>query len=89
MKYIQKNYEKVWEKKNDVKVGVAKMRTKTFFFILLNARWILKLMLCNWNLTKLVYLTLLSFDCRAWALKFSELLQKKIKCPIKIGPKGH
>ena len=33
-----------------------------------NARFILELMLCNSNLPKLYILTLLSSDCRAWAL---------------------
>ena len=34
-----------------------------------NAHLILELMLCNRNLTKLDILTLVSSDCRAWALK--------------------
>ena len=52
------------------------MKIKTFFVIFSNARSILKLMLCNRNLTKLVYLTLLSSNRRALALKLSELLKK-------------
>ena len=35
------------------------------FVIKSNARSILELMRCNWNLTKLDILTLLSSDCRA------------------------
>ena len=34
-------------------------------------------MLCNWNLTKLYILTLLSSDYRAWALKLSKHLKKR------------
>ena len=37
---------------------------------------IFKLMICD-QILKLVYQTLLSPDCRAWALKFSENLKKK------------
>ena len=54
------------------------------FCCFLNARSIWELMLCNPNLTKLVYQTLLSFDCRAWALKLSEHLKKTTKLSIKI-----
>ena len=60
-------------KKNHGKDGVCKMKTKTYFS---KAHSILELMLCNWNLTKLVYETLVSSDCRAWALKLSEHLKK-------------
>ena len=56
---------------NHGKDGVGKMKTKTYFVVFSKARSILELMLCNWNLTKLVYQTLLSSDCRAWALKLS------------------
>ena len=42
-------------KKNYVKVGVGIRKTKTFFVLFLNALSILELMLCNQNLTKLVY----------------------------------
>ena len=45
------------------------------YVIFSNARSILELMLCNWNLTKLDILPLLSSDCRAWALKLSEHLK--------------
>ena len=57
MKYFEK---KVTEKcgKNDVIVGVGKMKIKTYFVLFSNARSILKLMLCNRNLTKLVHPTL-------------------------------
>ena len=53
------------------------------FFLLnfFNSRSILKIKLCNWNLTKLDILTLLTFDCRAWALKLSEHLKKTKKKP--------
>ena len=44
-----------------------------------NAPRIFKLMLCNWNLTKLDILTLLKSDCREWALKLSEHLKKTNK----------
>ena len=60
------------EKKNNVKVGIGKMKTKTFFVLFSNARSILELMLCNRNLTKLVYQILLSSNYRACALKLSE-----------------
>ena len=56
MKY-KKKLKRKWGK-NYVKVGVATMKTKTFFVIFSNARSILKLMPCKRNLTKLVYLTL-------------------------------
>ena len=46
------------------------------FVVFSNARSILELMLCNRNFTKLVYQTLLSSDCRAWALKLSKHLKK-------------
>ena len=51
----------------DAKVGVGEMKTKNichFFKCLLNFR--------AQNSPKLVYPTLLSSDCRAWALKFSK-----------------
>ena len=46
-------------------------------FVFSNACSILELMLCNQNLTKLDILTLLSSNCRAWALKLSEHLKKR------------
>ena len=73
-------------KKNHGKDGVGKMKTKTYFIVFSNARSIFKLMLCNLNLTKLVYQTFLSLYCKAWALKFSEHLKRK-KNSIKIGLK--
>ena len=39
---------------------------------------LLELMLCNRNVTRFDILTLLSSDCRAWALKLSEHLNKQI-----------
>ena len=45
-------------------------------FVFSNARSILELMLCNSNLTKLGILTLLSFDCRAWAFQSNKHLKK-------------
>ena len=60
-------------KNNYVKVGIGKMRTKTLFVLFSKACSILKLMLCNQNLTKLVYQTLFSSSCRACALKLSKL----------------
>ena len=65
--------------KNDGNDGVGKIRTKTYFIVFLNVRSILDLMLCNQNLTKLVYQTLLSSDCRLWALKLGEHLKKRKK----------
>ena len=47
------------------KVENGKMKTKTFFGLFFNARSILELMLCNRNLTKLVYQTLVGSICRA------------------------
>ena len=47
------------------------------FVVFSNVRSILKLMLCNRNLTKLDKLTLLSSDCRASALKLSKHLKKQ------------
>ena len=67
--------------KNDVKVGVGKMKTKTYFVIFSNVCSILELMFCNQNLTKLVYQTLLSSDCGVWALKLSEHLKKQQNFP--------
>ena len=65
MKYFEE--KKLLKKcgKNDVKVGVGKMKIKTYFVLFSNAHLILELMLCTPNLTKLVYPTLLSSDCRA------------------------
>ena len=68
-----------------VKVGVCKMKTKTYFVVFSKACSILELMLCNQNLTKLVYQTLLSSDCRAWALRSSENLKKQQNFPSKLG----
>ena len=45
------------------------------FVVISNARSFLQLMLCNQNLTKFFILTLLSSNCRAWALKLSEHLK--------------
>ena len=61
---------------NDAKVGIGKMKTKTLFVLFSHACSILELMLCNRKLTKLVYQTLVSSNCRAWALKLSEHLKK-------------
>ena len=66
-------------KKNHSKDGVGEMKTKTYFVVSSKACSILELMLCNRNLTKLVYQTLLSSDCRAWALKLSEHLKHQQK----------
>ena len=60
------------------------MVTKTFLVLFSNAFLIFELMLCNRNFTKLVYQTLLSSNCRAWALKLSEHLKKSTKFLIKI-----
>ena len=49
------------------------------FFVFSNALSIFELMLCNRNLTKFDILTLLSSDCRAWALKLSEPLKNSKK----------
>ena len=46
-------------------------------FVFSNARSILKLMLCNRSITKLDILTLLSCDCRAWALKLIKHIKKQ------------
>ena len=46
-------------------------------FVFSNARSIIELMLCNQNLTKLEILILLSYYCRAWALKLSKHKKKK------------
>ena len=74
-----------WKCKTNLgKDGVGKMKTKTYFVVFSNACSILELMLCNRNLTKLVYQTLLSSDCRAWALKLGEHLKKQQKISIKI-----
>ena len=54
------------------------MKTKTYLVVFSKARSILELMLCNRNLTKLVYQTLLGSDCRALALKLSEHLKEKL-----------
>ena len=56
---------------------------KTYYVVFSNACSILELMLCNWNLTKLVYQTLLSSDRRAWALKLSKYLKKQQHFPSK------
>ena len=58
LKYI---FFEVKEKvpKNYVKAGIVKMKTKKYLVLFSNALLILKLMLCNRNLTKLVYQTLL------------------------------
>ena len=76
---------KVWEKvqKKYFKVGIGKVETKLFFVLFSNACSILKLKLCNQNITKLVYETLLSSNCRAWALKLSEHLKKRTIFSIK------
>ena len=62
--------------KIDGKVRVGQMKTKTFFFFS-NACLILEFTLCKRNLTKKVYQTLLSSDCRAWALKLNKHLKKQ------------
>ena len=77
----KKNYWKSAE--NDVKVGVGKIKIKTWFVHFSNARSILELMLCNQNLAKLVHPTLLGSDCRAWALKLREHLKNKHNFPSK------
>ena len=59
--------------KNYVKVGVGKMKAKIYFVIFSNVCSILKPMLCNRNVKKLVYPTLLSSNCSALALKWSSI----------------
>ena len=41
-----------------------------------NARSSFEIIRCNWNVAKLDVLTLLSSDCRTWALKLSKHLKK-------------
>ena len=82
MKYFFKVKENVL--KNDGKVWVGKIKTKSFLCRFFNARKILELMLCKRNLTKLLYQTLLISDYRALALKLSEYLKKKFTFSIKI-----
>ena len=50
-----------------------------YFVVFSNAHSILELMLCNRNLTKFDILTLLSSDCKAWALKLSKPLKNQQK----------
>ena len=67
------------------KAGNDKMKSKTFFCPFSNARSILELMLCNRNLTKLVYQTLLSSNGRGLALNLSEHLKKGQNFPAILG----
>ena len=77
-------------KKSYVKIRVCKINTKKTFFVVLfsNACSILELFLCNQNLTKLVYPTLLSSNCRAWAWAWASIWKSTI-FPSKLGQKGH
>ena len=71
--------------KNHGKNKVDKMmKKKNFFVVLWNACTILELMLCNQNLTKFVYQTMLSSDSRAWALQLCKHLKKTTKFSMKI-----
>ena len=65
MKYFEKKSLLKKFGRNDVKVGVGKMKIKHGLFVFSNARSSLELMLCNQNLAKLVYPTLLSSDCKS------------------------
>ena len=65
------------------------MKTKTYIVVFSKARSTLELMLCNRNLTNLVYQTLLSSDCRALALKLSKHLKKQQNFIYKFCLKGH
>ena len=65
------------------------MKTKTYLAVFSNAISVLELMLCNQNFKELVYQTLLSSDCRLWALKLSEHLKKQQNFPSELGWKGH
>ena len=58
------------------KFQLAKWRQKHGLFVFFKYSLNLKLMLCNRNLAKLVYPTLLR-NCRAWAKKLSEHLKKE------------
>ena len=58
MKYFERKVTEKVRKKN-VKVGDMKMKIKTNFVLFSTACSILEPMLCNRNLTKLVYPTLL------------------------------
>ena len=71
--------------KNDVKVGIGQMKTKTFFVLFSNAHSILELLFCNLNLTKLVYQTLVSSNCRARDLKLNKHLKKGQIFASKLG----
>ena len=74
MKYLKKSLRESAEK-NYVKVGVCKLKIKTYFVIFSNACLMLELLFCNRNVTKLVYPTLLSSNFSALALKLSEHLK--------------
>ena len=63
------------------------MQAKIFLVVFSNAHSILELMLCNQNIPKLLYQTLLSSHCNAWALKWSEHLKKTRKLSFKISLK--
>ena len=54
-----------FQTKITLKMELAKGRQKPFFVLFSNACSILEFMLCNRNLTKLVYQTLLSSNCSA------------------------
>ena len=69
--------------KNTFRLELAKWRHKHGSFIFSNAHSIEKLMLCNWNLAKLAYLTFLNLNCISWALNLKSILKNKQNFPSK------
>ena len=58
------------------KVYISTFLQKSVFFFFLWKETLHWLMRCNSNITKLVKLTLLSFDCKAWALKWASIWKR-------------
>ena len=78
MKYKKKVKKRV-QKKIILSLNWQNEDKKHGLFVFSNSCSILELMLCNWNLEKLVYPSLLSSICRAWAWKLSEYLKERKK----------
>ena len=65
------------------------MKTKTLFVLFSNTNSLRGMELTYLNSMKLGYPTLLSFDCRARALKLCKHLKKEQNYPSQLGQKGH
>ena len=75
------------KKKNDVKVGVGKLKTKTYFVFFSNARPILRALALQSELNKVSISNFVRFQLQHISSKIERAFEKRTQFSIKIGPK--